>query len=112
MYISTDRVVADDQRHLALGLQSAIYRVFGSIPGPLLFGAVVDLACVEWEDNCGVRGNCLIYDNSKLSLHGILLCLPFALLSVILFLLAMLTYPKKAIDKVNDDDVVGTEMKN
>ena len=95
-------------------MQSAIYRIFGSIPGPLLFGAVVDAACVEWEYNCGVRGNCWIYDNNKLSRNAILLCLPFAVLSAIFLLMALITYPaNKRIEdvvidekKINGDECV------
>ena len=92
------RVVADDQRHLALALQSAIARLFGSIPGPLLFGAIIDLGCVEWEYNCGIRGNCWIYDNDKLSTNAIALCLPFACVSTLLLFIAMITYPKKSTE--------------
>ncbi len=89
------RVVADDQRHLALGLQSAVVRTIGSIPGGLLFGVIIDQACVEWEYNCGIRGNCWIYDNDKLSLYGVVTCLPFGLLSALLLFLSFVVYPKK-----------------
>ncbi len=102
-YYYSSRVVSDDQRPLALGLQSAIYRVFGSIPGPLLFGVVVDAACVEWEYNCGIRGNCWIYDNNLLSRNAILLCIPFAIIGVVFFLIAFVTYPaKKSIDNADE----------
>ncbi len=104
-------MVADDQRHLALGLQSAIFRVFGSIPGPLLFGVVIDLACVEWENNCGVRGNCWIYDNDRLSLNAILLCLPFGIVSATLFFFAMITYPKKTVAECKGVETVNETVK-
>lgn len=104
------RVVADDQRPLALGLQSAIYRTVGSIPGPLLFGAMVDLSCVDWDYNCDVRGNCWIYDNDKLSFNAIMLCLPFVILSAILMFVGLLTYPKKKKTKLEQVTVtVGDE---
>ena len=45
------RVVADDQPLFGSG-SATIFRVFGSISGLLLFGAVIDLACVEWEYYC------------------------------------------------------------
>ena len=102
------RVVADDQRYLALALLSAIARLFGSIPGPLLFGGVIDIACVEWEYNCGIRGNCWIYDNDKLSSNAIALCLPFACISAILLFIAMITYPKKPAEA--DQDTVMKTM--
>ena len=88
-------MVSDEQRHLALGLQSAIYRIFGAVPGPLVFGAIIDLTCIKWQYECGRRGNCWIYDNKKLGLNGLALTLPCAILTFILFFFSWLTYPKK-----------------
>ena len=89
------RVVSDEQRHLALGLQSAIYRTFGAVPGPLLFGTIIDLTCIKWQYECGRRGNCWIYNNNKLGFSGLALTLPCATLTFILFFFSWLTYPKK-----------------
>ena len=88
------RVVADEDRSFALGLQSSFGRVFGSIPGPLLFGAIFDTACIKWQDVCGRRGNCWIYNNVELSRGAFYIGLPCVLLSAILSLLAWITHPK------------------
>ena len=42
------------------------------IPYPLLFGYVMDKACLVWEEKCGQTGNCWIYDHEKFRhyLHG------------------------------------------
>ena len=90
------RVVADDQRSFALGLQSSIFRVFGSIPGPLLFGAIFDSVCLKWEDVCGRNGNCWIYDNVGLSRGSFYLALPCVFVSAVLSFLAWVFYPKNA----------------
>ena len=88
-------MVADDQRSLALGVQSAIWRVFGTVPGPLVFGALFDVACLQWQDPCeGDRGNCWIYDNMKLSIYAMSFGIPCILIAAILFFLSWLTYPK------------------
>ena len=42
-----------EERSLALGIQSIIIRLVGSIPGPVLFGYVVDRVCLLWEPGCG-----------------------------------------------------------
>ena len=43
------------------------------IPGPLIYGAVTDAACLIWEEKCGQRGNCWVYDSNKFRnyLHGL-----------------------------------------
>ncbi|XP_023328222.1 solute carrier organic anion transporter family member 4A1 isoform X2 [Eurytemora carolleeae] len=46
------RAVYPDERSLALGVQSIIIRLIGTIPGPVLFGYVVDNACMLWESGC------------------------------------------------------------
>ena len=43
-------------------------RSLSFIPGPVIFGAVIDSQCTVWsKDNCGKRGNCLDYNVEKLS---------------------------------------------
>jgi len=84
---------------LALGLQSAIWRTFGSIPGPLIFGAIFDVVCILWQDECGERGNCWVYDHDKLSYYVTALGIPCQIVSLALFFLAWVFYPKKKEDK-------------
>ena len=55
------------------------------------------------EYNCGVHGNCWIYDNDRLSFNSILLCIPFVIVSAILIFFAMVTYPAKKQEKMEDD---------
>lgn len=111
-YHFTLRVVADDQRHLALGIQSAIFRVFGSIPGPLLFGVVIDTACVDWNTECGIRGNCWVYDNQRLGLNALAFCAPCAIVAFLFFVLAMVVYPKQRIIDEIDKEKLDIEKKN
>ena len=63
------RCIADEQRSLALGLQSVFARALGSIPGPLIFGALFDASCLYWQEECGDRGNCWVYHNEDLGLR-------------------------------------------
>lgn len=92
--ILTSRVVADDERSFALGLQSSIGRVFGSIPGPLLFGAVFDSVCIKWQDVCGRNGNCWIYDTERLSKEALYFTLPCVCIAAALSFFAWVLYPK------------------
>ena len=41
--------------------------MFGSMPGPVMFGAFIDKTCILWEETCSGRGSCLEYNNELLS---------------------------------------------
>jgi len=58
-----------DSKHstFALGAQMIIWRMLGSIPGPLVFGLVIDDACLLWQTTDGAVGSCLVYDNYAFS---------------------------------------------
>ena len=49
-----------------MGLQWNILRIFGSIPGPIALGAMLDGACSVWQYICGEQGACWIYDDDKI----------------------------------------------
>ena len=87
--------MADEQRTLALGLQSVLFRSFGSIPGPIIFGAIFDSACVYWQYECSRRGNCWTYNNSNLSQRALSLALLGIGANFILSFLSWIFYPKK-----------------
>ncbi|XP_038048986.1 solute carrier organic anion transporter family member 4A1-like [Patiria miniata] len=58
------RCVKKEERPFALGLQFVILRLFGFIPSPIYYGAVIDSTCILWQKECGDDGACLQYDNS------------------------------------------------
>lgn len=45
------------------------FRALGSIPGPIVMGALFDASCEFWQEECGDRGNCWVYNNKDLSLR-------------------------------------------
>ncbi|PIO54987.1 hypothetical protein TELCIR_23635, partial [Teladorsagia circumcincta] len=61
------RVVPFDHRTLALGVNWTFLRLLGFIPGGILFGMLIDIACLDWETSCGNRQSCRVYDPLKLS---------------------------------------------
>ena len=91
--IPSHRCVADEQRTLALGLQSIIFRVFGNITGSLLFGAIFDSACTLWQYNCGSKGECWVYSNSDISYRAVGLGLSGAFLTFLFSFLTWVVYP-------------------
>nr|CAD7446174.1 unnamed protein product [Timema bartmani] len=44
----------------------------GNVPCPIVYGAVVDSACLVWETTCGERGACWLYDANvfRMFFHG------------------------------------------
>ena len=71
---SFDRIVPSSQRSFALAFQSAISRALGSIPGPLLFGAVLDYSCLLRQTKCSKDGGCNLYSGGRMALYMALLC--------------------------------------
>lgn len=94
MYFSF-RCVADEQRTLALGVQSAAFRLVGAIPGPPIFGAIFDTACIYWQYECSQRGNCWVYNNIHLSQRAVSLAVLGIGTNFLFSLLSWLFYPKQ-----------------
>lgn len=66
----TFRCVPEEDKSFAIGLGYLLTSLFAFIPAPIVYGAVVDQACILWRtDSCGVRGNCWIYDQEKMRLY-------------------------------------------
>lgn len=40
--------------------------LFAYIPCPIIYGFLLDAACIMWGTNCGQRGNCWLYDSDYL----------------------------------------------
>lgn len=74
------RCVDPRDKAMALGLIQFAIGLFGNVPCPIVYGAVVDSACLVWETACGKQGACWLYDASifRMFYHGttgaIMLC--------------------------------------
>lgn len=47
--------------------QWLILRLLGSIPVPNILGKVLDMSCLMWDNQCGVRGACKVYSNQSMA---------------------------------------------
>ncbi|KAL5014579.1 hypothetical protein ScPMuIL_008849 [Solemya velum] len=97
------RCIPDSQRTYALGIKWAIVRLLGTIPGPILFGAVFDNVCIVWGENCGGTASCWIYDNFGLSLSIFLMTVVAKLFSAVMFILALKFYVPPLSDSNNSN---------
>uniref|UniRef100_A0A0L8FTN5 Solute carrier organic anion transporter family member n=1 Tax=Octopus bimaculoides TaxID=37653 RepID=A0A0L8FTN5_OCTBM len=89
---ATLRCVPQKQRSFGLGIQWILARCFGSIPGPIMFGKMIDLTCQFWQQTCQENGSCYVYDNERMGLYLMALTLVVKALSCLFFFLALLMY--------------------
>ncbi|ESO01244.1 hypothetical protein HELRODRAFT_112693 [Helobdella robusta] len=70
--MTTFRLVDDEERPFALGMNSFGVNLLGFIPAPLIVGKLIDHCCKLWQVTCSVTGACLLFDTSRLrkTLYG------------------------------------------
>ncbi|KAL3309529.1 Solute carrier organic anion transporter member 5A1, partial [Cichlidogyrus casuarinus] len=66
----TLRSVPKEHDSFALGLQASIYRIFGYVPGGIVFGKIMDLACEFWNRHSNGAGNCF-YSNRETMMYNL-----------------------------------------
>ena len=66
--------------------------ILGTVPGPVIFGAVTDTACLVWQTECGENSSCWIYDNFAISRNYFLIAMSVKCLSIVFFSIAFCTY--------------------
>ncbi|NXC39499.1 SO4C1 protein, partial [Penelope pileata] len=87
------RCVPDKQRSFALGVQSVILRLLGTIPGPILFGVAIDNSCILWDiDECRTRGACLVYDNERMAYLLMSISAACKIITIIFVIIAVFLY--------------------
>ncbi len=53
---------------IALGLRQLSINMFGTIPGPIIFGFVIDMSCKYWYTDCLNQKVCKVYDNNQFAM--------------------------------------------
>lgn len=93
------RCFPSHQRSLAIGIQWILIRTLGTIPGPILFGAVIDGACLVMDKaSCNSKGSCVLYKNSKLSSSFLVLSFTYKVAGIVTLSLALLYVGRCAVD--------------
>ena len=97
----TLRCVPDEQRSFAVALQWIIVRCLGFIPGPIIFGAVIDKACLFWKESCDDEtGACYYYDNANLSNYFLGLSLGCKTIALVFYVLSWMLYKPPPVTDV------------
>lgn len=86
--------------------------VAGSIPGPLIFGVIIDNVCVVWQDKCTEQGSCWIYDSGLLGQRLYILAVCVKAVTICLLFIALRLYKPPPVtadqtsnkESTSDDD--------
>ena len=70
----TLRSTSDSERPFAIGLQWILIRFMGTVPGPIVFGSVIDSSCIVWQGQCAgdssaQNGACWLYNTRTTSVY-------------------------------------------
>ncbi|KAG7224698.1 hypothetical protein INR49_030028 [Caranx melampygus] len=78
-YMMILRTVPTEDKSFAVGVQYMLFRVLAFMPGPVLYGSVIDTTCVLWGRKCGEKTSCLYYNLDQfrqrfLGLQAVFVC--------------------------------------
>ncbi|XP_028322839.1 solute carrier organic anion transporter family member 2B1 isoform X1 [Gouania willdenowi] len=61
-YMMILRTVPTEDKSFSVGVQYMLFRVLAFLPGPVLYGSVIDSTCILWGQKCGRQTSCLYYN--------------------------------------------------
>lgn len=97
---ATIRCVPDEHRPLGVGIQQALLRMCGGIPGPVLLGTLFDSACLMWQGKEGQhRGSCWIYDSHYMAVGMTITLIIISIIKTLCYLAAFLVYKPPPTNK-------------
>ncbi|XP_030830203.1 solute carrier organic anion transporter family member 4A1 [Strongylocentrotus purpuratus] len=90
--MATMRCVSHEQRTFALGFQSVLFRAFGTVPSPVVFGALIDQTCILWEEDDSGGRQCWQYDNDAFSRTSLILAMTLRCVSLVFLVICLCVY--------------------
>lgn len=74
------RAVSTQDKSVTQGLVLMLISLFALIPGPIIYGWVIDSTCLVWNFKCEKRGNCQLHDQRQFRVY--INCLAMILTSI------------------------------
>ncbi|KAM7397482.1 hypothetical protein PAMA_005668 [Pampus argenteus] len=95
-YIMILRTVPPEDKSFAVGVQYMMFRVLAFMPGPVLYGSVIDSTCILWGRKCGRLTSCLYYNLDSFRQRFLGLQMLFVCGGLLCFLLTVVVLHKRA----------------
>ncbi|KAH7946470.1 hypothetical protein HPB49_025507 [Dermacentor silvarum] len=91
------RSLDEDIKATGIGVNYVLIRLLGTIPGPIVFGYLIDRSCILWQSTCsGKRGACAIYENSAMGINLFRVMIVVKSASIMFFFCASLSTQSEA----------------
>ncbi|OCT93402.1 solute carrier organic anion transporter family member 2B1 isoform X2 [Xenopus laevis] len=104
------RSVEATDKSLAIGIQFMLLRILAWLPGPVMYGSVIDSTCILWGQKCGKKTSCLYYDNNRLRQRYIGLQVLFEIVALIFFIALFFVLRRKEKENVDQSAAENPEM--
>ncbi|GLD67873.1 solute carrier organic anion transporter family member 2B1 [Lates japonicus] len=95
-YMMILRTVPTEDKSFAVGVQYMLFRVLAFMPGPVLYGSVIDTTCILWGKKCGKQTSCLYYNLDRFRQRFLGLQVVFVCGGLLCFLLTIVVLRRRA----------------
>lgn len=104
------RAVSTHDKSITQGLVLMLISLFALIPGPIIYGWVIDSTCLVWNFKCEKRGNCQLHDQRQFRVY--INCLAMILTSVGVFFDILVWHYGKNLDLYGEKEQKMLELQN
>jgi cbb3-type cytochrome oxidase subunit 3 len=105
--VTIGSIDSKEMNPIGLGMKQFFMNGLGTIPGPILFGSVIDSTCTYWHTDQNDQRVCKIYNNQQFAFGFGILGVGFKTLCFILVIVSMIVLKKqkKAQNNNNNNNV-------
>ncbi|KAF1378153.1 hypothetical protein PFLUV_G00187410 [Perca fluviatilis] len=109
-YIMILRTVSAEDKSLAVGVQYMLFRVLAFMPGPVLYGSIIDTTCILWGKKCGRNTSCQYYNLDHFRQRFLGLQVVFVCGGLLCFLLTVVVLRRRAGHQEPPPPPVGSKV--